>query len=59
MRTTRTLKLMIILPPSYTSIDIFLQEFQGVQWRKTLNYDLVINECNNLTYMQIMSEVAL
>jgi hypothetical protein len=50
---------MLILPPSYTSIDIFLQEFQGVQWRKTLNYDLVINECNNLTYMQIMSEVAL
>ena len=59
MRTTRTLKLMFILPSSYSSIDIFLQEFEGVQRRKTLNYDLVVNECNNLTYMEIMSDVEL
>ena len=59
MRTTRTLKLMLILPSSYASIDIFLQEFEGVQRRKTLNYDLVVNECNNLTYMEIMPEVVL
>ena len=59
MRTTRTLKPIFILPPFYTSIDIFLQEFQGVQWRKTLNYDLGVNVCNNLTFMEIMSEVVL
>jgi hypothetical protein len=50
---------MLILPSSYASIDIFLQEFEGVQRRKTLNYDLVVNECNNLTYMEIMPEVVL
>ena len=60
MRTTHTLKLMFILPPSYASIYIFLQEFEGVQRLKTLNYDFVLNECNNnLTYMEIMSDVVL